>query len=1159
MDLYSILEAANDAGIYLYLEQGSLKFKARTDEFPEELRKDITDNKEAIIKLLSQLEEQSGVAVQLSRVDRRGGKELFTLSSPQERLWTLAQLSTLGASYNISSALIWRGLFDINKFNQSIQMLIERHEIIRTNYVEDEQGVPWQVVRAPTPFQSIITDLSMFKETEQQAQLLVSLEHEQIHEFDLKTGLMLRVAVIRKHEFEHIVVLTMHHIASDGWSMEIARREIMECYIALMNDKRPNLPILPIQYLDYASWQSKLKESSAFDGQLAYWREQLNEAPSLHSIQLDYPRPTEKRYHGASVDYTLTGEVASRLSRLSQRLQITPFMLLHAALGIVFSRHSNSSDIIVGTPVSGREHANLQTLVGFFINNLVLRISTDYQSFLDYIGHVKKVHLDAHKNQDIPFESLVNAFSVKRTPSYMPIFQIMLHTGIEFDQKQGLPNGYDISPFSLNGVHCKYDLEIYLSIGEDAVDMVWNYDISLFTEERVNKLALHLGNVLEDWSRLSDLTKVSLPDLTILSESERHFLINEFNDTGRYTPPDLCIHHLFEKQVAKTPGQIAIKTDERQMTYQELNRHANRIARLLKEQHGVGPDCVVGLYAERSLEMVIGLIAILKAGGAYLPLDPEYPVGRLKFILEDAALSIIVTANASLKLPFDFLGDVVSVESGIEKGVQGVSSKAYSDENLLAAELSLTPKHLAYVIYTSGSTGQPKGVMVEHQAIVNRIRWMHQQYGMCCCDKVLQKTPYSFDVSVWEFLWTLGYGGQLIMARPSGHKEPEYLCRLIQQEGITKLHFVPSMLGLILESPQFSACTSLQQVFCSGETLTLTYVEAFYRALPETQLYNLYGPTEAAIDVSSWDCSDNNNTSVPIGKPIDNIQLFILNDNMQLVPQGTVGELYIGGDGLARGYLNRKRLTEKRFVDNPFYQEALHAKSTRLYRTGDLVRMRADGAIEYLGRTDHQIKIRGLRVELGEIEYHLEQLPNVDSAQVIAREKYDSYQIIAYVGFESVKVDENTQTQWRKTLAQSLPEHMLPQHFVCMDEWPRTPNGKIDRKALPEPVAASPEVMTLPKTGTEQVLKNIWCDLLDLEAEQLSTDSNFFELGGHSLLGMRMLSLVNKRFSIEISVKEILRYQDIVSLGGLIDEVCMLAVENNERGSEEQEYEDFSL
>ncbi|WP_247671266.1 amino acid adenylation domain-containing protein, partial [Pseudoalteromonas sp. MMG005] len=583
----------------------------------------------------------------------------------------------------------------------------------------------------------------------------------------------------------------------------------------------------------------------------------------------------------------------------------------------------------------------------------------------------------------------------------------------------------------------------------------------------------HLCTLLSTLSTLQAQPEYAIHSLPMLAQEEVYHLTHTLNETSVAYDKTACIHTLFEQQAQQQPDKVAVVFADKMLTYKQLNEQSNKVAHYLREHHAIGSDSLVGLCVERSLEMVIGILGILKAGGAYVPLDPSYPQARLNYMLEDAELSVVLTQGDTAQQLGGFTGELVALDD--KTLFEHISTD--NDENS-----EVLSRNLAYVIYTSGSTGQPKGVMVEHQALFNRIHWMHNKYGMTADDKVLQKTPYSFDVSVWEFVWTLAYGGQLVVAKPDGHKDPEYLCDLIQSQGITKMHFVPSMLGVILEHNEFKNSGSVKQVFCSGEALQQGHVKAFRDNLPTAELHNLYGPTEAAIDVSYWDCAGDISRGVPIGKAIDNIQLMVLDPHLNVVPQGAIGELHIGGDGLARGYLNQPTLTAERFIDNPYLEAGLPHSSPRLYKTGDLARVREDGEIEYQGRIDHQVKIRGLRIELGEIEHQLGNAPLVDSALVLAKEVAGSMQLIGYVKPTDTRLEDDKGTfvaDIKASLGRAVPEHMVPSLIVVVSEWPLTSNGKVDRKALPAVESQSLETeYVAPQTETELGLVEIWSELL---------------------------------------------------------------------------------
>ncbi|WP_125718606.1 non-ribosomal peptide synthetase [Pseudoalteromonas rubra] len=1050
--------------------------------------------------------------------------ELYEVSFAQRRLWFIDQFQGSSAEYNMPMAMRIRGQFDLQAAEQALHHIVARHEVLRTVYVAHEGDVKQQI--RPMSAVSFKLHIEQVPAGYSEQALADQVTALMAAPFDLANDCMLRASYLKTATEEGILVLNIHHIASDGWSMELLQSEFSSLYQAYREGRNVPVAELSIQYVDYAQWQREYLSGEVLETQLDYWASQLSELPELHSLPMTQERPTTKQHVGASMTGQLPAEIAQKLLALSKAHQVTPFMLLHGALALLLSRHSNSSDIVVGTPVANRQQSELTPLMGFFANTLVLRAQTDHASLSDYFAHIKQVHIQAQQHQDVPFEQLVERLNVSRSAAYSPLFQIMLTTSTDFalnpdDKIATVLPGVEIAPLSVDYVQSKFDLTIDLSLTEQGLAINWIYDIALFDAQLISRLNAHLCRLLES---LTELPSSQAPGtLTMQSEAEIAHLAFELNDTEQDYDKALCVHTLFEQQVASHPAHVAVSFEDHSLTYQQLNEKANQLAHYLVQQHAVGPDTLVGLCVERSIEMVVGILGILKAGGAYVPLDPSYPQQRIDYMLEDAALEIVLCHRPTTSLLGDFHGQALQIDELGELLPSTQNFALYSKENMPLR--SNDARHLAYVIYTSGSTGKPKGVMVEHQALHNRIRWMNNKYGLSCEDKILQKTPFSFDVSVWEFIWTLAYGAQLVVARPEGHKEPGYLTRVIQQQGITKLHFVPSMLGLILEHEDFRHCQSLQQVFCSGEALQQSHVRGFRAALPECQLHNLYGPTEAAIDVSFWDCSSDISAGVPIGKPIDNIQLLILDKDANIVPKGVTGELHIGGDGLARGYLNKPELTAERFIANPYFDATRHGSSEILYKTGDLARLRHDGEIEYQGRTDHQVKIRGLRVELGEIEHCLSGLDGVDSALVMASECAGSLQLIGYIK-PAQPIAQAQQEAFinvvKQSLRKSLSHQVLPNIFMLVEDWPLTPNGKVSRRELPAvDVLASQSNYVAPRTHTEQVLAQIWAELLTLDAEGISVTSSFFDLGGHSIMAVRLIDQVQQRLAQTVSLVNI--------------------------------------
>ncbi|HLK57996.1 MAG TPA: amino acid adenylation domain-containing protein, partial [Chthonomonadaceae bacterium] len=778
----------------------------------------------------------------------------------------------------------------------------------------------------------------------------------------------------------------------------------------------------------------------------------------------------------------------------------------------LLARYSGQEDIVVGTPIANRTQEEVEGLVGFFVNTLVLRgdLSGD-PNFVELLSRVRESALGAYAHQDLPFEKLVEELHPERNLSHSPLFQVMF--ALQNAPRTALELG-DLKLQALPGVHkmSKFDLSLFASEGDEGLNLTVEYNTDLFDADRMARLLEHFQTLLA--GIIAD-PKCAVSRLPLLTERDRHQLLVEWNDTQADNPP-ACLHQLFQQQVDRTPDAVALVFEDRQLTYRELNARANQLAHYLRDRK-VGPETLVGICAERSLEMVIGLLGILKAGGAYVPLDPAYPEERLQHMAQDAALSIVLTQwrlreriSASIPQVFCLDADWHILHSA-------------NSENPVT---DLQPSNLAYAIYTSGSTGKPKGAMNTHRGITNRLLWMQDTYRLTERDRVLQKTPYSFDVSVWEFFWPLMAGACLVVAAPELHKDAAGLADLIVAQEITTLHFVPSMLQAFLEEEGVSRCRSLRQVICSGEALPAHLISAFYARL-NAKLHNLYGPTEAAVDVTYWECPQGEvQAPIPIGRPVWNTQLYVLDRRMAPVPMGVPGELYLGGIQVGRGYLNRAELTAERFMPDPFSS----TPGARLYRTGDLVRYTPDGNVLFLGRLDHQVKIRGFRIELGEIESNLNQHPGVREAVVLAREDVPGEKrLAAYL--VAGEAGETESSELRAFLKERLPEYMIPSAWVWLEALPLSANGKVDRKALPAPeVGKNNAAYEAPSTPVEEALAKIWGELLRIEG--VGVHDNFFELGGDSILIIRIISRANQ-VGLHFTPRQIFQHQTIAELASV--------------------------
>ena len=1059
-----------------------------------------------VTKILAQITTDESPSLSLSRIEQNISNH--PLSFSQRGLWFIRHLTPNSSTYNIPVVINLHGRVNLAVLEACLNEIIRRHEILRTSFTMLD-GQPVQVINRDISLTLGVEDLRSLKKSDR-AHAVQNLTTELAQQpFDLSSKSLIRAYLARISNADYHLIIVLHHIVADGWSIGVLLEELVTLYEKFAQGKLSPLSELPLQYKDFVNWQRKCLSSERLQASLAYWKQKLQGELPVLNLPTDLPRPSVQTFKGDRAKLVLDSTLKQKLEDLSRQQEVTLFMTLLTAFKILLYRYTGQTDILVGSPIANRSKAAIEQLIGFFVNVLVLRtdLSGDL-SFLDLLERVKSTALEAYVHQDLPFEKLVEELKLNRDLSYNPLFQVMFVIQNVPQPNLDLP---DLSVSYEEGYNntSKFDLTLFLENSESGLVATCEYNTDLFNADTITRMLEHFQTLLEN---IVSNPQQSISDLQLLTPPEVQQLLGSWNDTNIDYPQDKCIHQLFEEQAEKTPNEIAIVFENQQLTYQELNSRANQLAHYLQQQ-GVKSDTIVGISMDRSIEMVVALIAILKAGGAYLPLDTEHPKERLGFMMEDARVPVLLTQpHLRDRLP-PHQAKLISIDT------EGTIYTNHSSQNLTS---DVKPENLAYVIYTSGSTGKPKGVMNTHQGACNRLLWMQDAYQLTSKDKVLQKTPYSFDVSVWEFFWTLITGADLVIAKPGGHQDSGYLVDTIDKEEITTLHFVPSMLQMFLEEPELQRCSSLKRVICSGEALSLSLQEKFFARL-NCELYNLYGPTEAAIDATHWHCQPNSNlTTIPIGLPIANTQIYILNRDLQPVPIGVPGELYIGGVGLARGYLNRPELTKEKFIENPFN------KGTRLYKTGDLARYRADAAIEYLGRIDHQVKIRGFRIELGEIESVLSQHPAVREAVVVVKEISQRQQLVAYI-----VGDRNYQwsrEEGKNYLQNLLPEYMLPSIFVTLDRLPLLPNGKVNRRALPLPETESRSTVAhqAPSSQIEQKIAAIWQEVLHLE--KVGLNDNFFDLGGHSLLLLEVNQKLRKSLQRDLSVVEMFQHPTIASL-----------------------------
>ncbi|MGZ4954748.1 MAG: amino acid adenylation domain-containing protein, partial [Methylobacter sp.] len=1032
------------------------------------------------------------------------------LSCSQQRLFFLDHLQSLAVAYNMPAALQLKGTLCLAALEQALDEIVRRHEVLRTVFVQEGK----QIRQKMTPVLNLACPVAELNDLpdELRQQETQRLHQQELHKpFDLAQGPLLRVNLIQQAADRYLLLFTLHHIISDGWSIGILIREFSELYRAFIDGRPSPLSELPIQYADFAYWQKQWLQSAAYEKQLAYWQRQLQGAPDTLALPTDRSRPAQPSHRGANYHFSVPDTLSAQLNSLSRRHGVSVFTTLLSAFNVLLYRYTAQHDICIGTPVANRNRQELEGLIGFFVNTLVLR--SDLSGNPAFSGLLKQTGnrvLEAQANQDLPFDKLVEAVSGVRDLNQTPLFQVLFVMQNTPSETFSLP-GLELMQGNAETQTAKFDLTLLLTETNAGLQAVFEYNTDLFEQATMQRWSEHYLNLLQAIVSRPDRR---IADLPLLSPAENRQILLDWNATQVRFPQDRWIHQLFEQQVEVTPDAVAVIFEQRFLSYAELNIRANQLAHYL-QGGGIGPDVRVGVCMERSLELVIALLAVLKAGGAYVPLDPGYPQERLDFMLSDVNAPVVLTQSPLLSKFAASSAKLLCLDTQWPE---------LAGEAVVNPEVALLPEHLAYCIYTSGSTGKPKGADVPHQGILNRLQWMQAEYKLDSDDRVLQKTPFSFDVSVWEFFWPLMTGATLVVAAPEQHKDSRALIELIKRQRVTTLHFVPSMLQAFLDTPGVETCTSLTRVICSGEALSAELVRRFYQH-SGAKLHNLYGPTEASVDVSYWACRPDTGDAVPIGKPIANIELYILDRQLKPVPVGIPGELHIGGTGLARGYLNRAELSAEKFIPNPFC-----ASGGRLYKTGDLSRFRADGNIEYLGRIDHQVKIRGFRIELGEIEARLQEHAGIKEAAVLAREDLPGdKRLVAYI--VAAKPDVNTE-QLRAYLAEQLPQYMVPGAFVYLDAMPLSPNGKLDRKALPAPdrQAQRQTAYVAPGNDTEQALAAIWADVLGLEP--VGIEDNFFALGGDSIRTLQVINLAKER-GIDISLEQLYRHGTIRGLATL--------------------------
>ena len=1093
------------------------------------------------------------------------------LSYAQQRQWFLWQLDRESSAYHLSSALRWRGALDVPAMMRSFGLLADRHPQLKARFgVKPDGTVCQHVDEACTPNveQADVHDLSAEARTARVQQLV---QQWQQTPFDLQAGHLLRVGLIRLADDEHVLVVVVHHIVADDWSLQLLVQEFGQIYDAAVHGRQANLAPLPIQYTDYAAWQRSWMEAGESDRQLAYWTERLQGERPVLELLTDAPRRADGHYTVASQQRVIDGPLADGIRQLCAQERLTPFMVFLAAFQLLLARHTGLSDISVGIPVSNRNRPELEGLVGFFVNTQVLRtVMHEGLGLQQLLAQVRQTAIGAQAHQDMPFDQLVEALHPVRTPGVNPLFQVMFNylTEDAAPQQAALPDAVlENYPLGTQGAQ----FELVMNVVE-APDGTFHAGLSwaeeLFRAETIGRMLSHVGQILDAMVHHPDMPIGNVP---LLSAAERAAMQAWACNPHQHASLDLVLASL-ARHVRTKPADTALLFGADSLSYEVLNRRTENLARTLRAR-GVRPEDRVGMFQERSLDLVVSMLGILKAGAAFVPLDPELPAQRIAYMMQDSGLQVVLTHEyLQAKLPAVAGVHAVLVEQALSGGAEagGDAGTVYGQNGGSAAGGEESPlgsngagrrdnarvsaigpnidpndlpdihgSQLAYVIYTSGSTGTPKGVGVSHRSLASCMQWMQRVYALGEDDTVLHKAPIGFDVSCWEIFWPLTSGVRLAIAAPGDHRDPQRIFALIERHRVTTMNFVPQMLQAFLASRQGQP-TGLKHVMVGGEAISTKVQSMAVQGLGEGVLQNLYGPTETTIHVTRWTCQDDGRTPVPIGRPIDETQAHVLDAALNPVPVGVPGELYIGGKLLARGYVNRPDLTAERFVADPF-----DGHGGRLYRTGDLVRWSEEGQLIYLGRIDEQVKVRGFRIELGEVEAQLLKQPGVREAVVVARDTSQGTQLAGYVsGYSAAGLgstdaaglpdayreqqpgQQPDASALRQSLKAALPDYMVPAAITVLDRLPLNANGKIDRRALPAPVFDATEAYEAPQGELETQLAQLWADVLGVE--RVGRNSNFFELGGHSLLALTLVGRIkNSGLAVEASLARLLKTQTI--------------------------------
>ncbi len=1137
MTFSELLRTVRDRQIRLSADGDSLRFDAPPGQMTPDLKAQLARHKPQLLQLLHN-QRASGAGdgaptnslAECAQTRPNAEAEAQPVSFGQDRLWFLDRLHPNAHGYILPARFELHGPLDRSALQQALAVVDQRHDVLRSVLRAGPDG-PVQVVRPVAdlpPFPLSVVDARTPKDVDAIAQ------EEAVRPFDLSSDRMMRAMLIYQGEERHTLLLTQHHIASDGWSVAVVMRDIETAYTAILDGKTPTLPDLPVQYADVAAWQHERWTSGAWEDDLRYWKQQLAGTLPVLDLPLDGTRPAIQQFDGAAVRKDLSPALTQAVDRYARKTNSTPFVVLLAAYASVLHRYTGQDDLIVGVPVAGRTEEEMEPLAGFFVNTLPIRIRlADHPSFADLVRGVRDVSMDAFQHQSVPFEKVVEAVQPNRSPSRPPIFQTLFALQNLPGDALNLP-GVQSAPLEYTWSSSKFDLSLFVERRGDVFHLIAEYQTDLFAEDRMNRLLGHVETLLKS---ALDAPETAVSDLDLLPEAERQLVLYDWNDTATDADLDLSLPELVDRQSAKTPEAVAIRSGETSVSYRDLTERSDRLAGYLRAQHGIGAGSLVGLCIDRTPDLVVALLAIQKTGAAYVPLDPAYPAERITLIVEDCDASLVLTRDAVRdRIPRTPHAPTVVSVNGDRDAIRQAVPLPQTDRP--------APTDVAYIIYTSGSTGRPKGVVIEHRSAVSLIQWSQTAFSEEEMAGVLFSTSICFDLSVFEIFTPLSRGGAVVLAENALH-----LHRLRAGNHVTLVNSVPSVMEEGLRAGALP--DSVRTVCLAGEPLRRSLVDRLYDQHPNLdRVIDLYAPSETTT--YSTCAVRKRGGREAIGGPIANTRLYVLDEQRRPVPPGVRGELYIGGTGVTRGYWNRPDLTEQRFLHDPFVPEG-DALGDRMYRTGDIVRWLPDGVLEYGGRTDHQVKIRGHRIELGEIETVLDQTPGVGEVRILVWTDSEKGadappMLVAYVvpagtgtgtgtGVDTETAAEDseqrqeepvTAASLRETLSHQLPSYMVPDAFMLIGTLPKFPNGKLDREALPAPVRSRESVQKeyAPAANDLQItVADAWKRVLDME--QVGIDDNFFDLGGHSFLLARLQAHLERVLDRQISLLSFFQYPTI--------------------------------